>query len=269
MSRAKSGLDTIPQSTVTNYDSQSGISETVKTIYAGTTAQADALAAGRAGRSGARAESWTVENIGGDTWQLTQKFPLGVFGGSGSGGAGVDDPTVPLNDIWELQSNTVEKDILESDIAAVAELTSKEVNTLQDAVAKYNGYTTADPTFTSTHATTMLKLYHLMVAKVTSVRVFQPTIRHTRIVRGDYTIKDALTNCGKVISSASFAAYENPPGVLLFQLPSGTTVTRDGATLSYGFYKHYPQVNQVADARWQLVQEWEFGLWANDLYTVL
>jgi hypothetical protein len=80
-------------------------------------------------------------------------------------------------------------------------------------------------------------------------------------------LKDALTNVGKVISAANLQSLENVPGVLLFNLPTNSSPTRaDGLTLSYGWFKRAPTITQVSGAKWELVQEWQYGLWSTDLY---
>lgn len=196
-----------------------------------------------------------------DWHEVRMESASGSYSGSGQTTV-VDDPNAPLVDAWELQPNIVEKDLMDADVSAVNSLTTAQKKEVTDAVQSSGTL----PTFGSSTQTTLAKL---LVAGVRSVRIFAPVLRRTRLVRRDYTVKDALTNVGSVIAAASFTNYEAVPAILLFSLPAGGTVTRDSLTLKYGWYKKYPAVTQVSGGQWQLVQEWEYGLWSNDLYTIL
>ena len=110
------------------------------------------------------------------------------------------------------------------------------------------------------------KAYLLKVAKVSSIRIFAPVLRRTKTVRRDYSIQDSLTNVGKVILQENMRSTEGVPGILLFNLASGSNPTRDdGLEMKYGWLKKYPTISQTVGG-WSIQQEWEFGLWSTDLY---
>ena len=179
-------------------------------------------------------------------------------------GGAVNDPNAALTDVWELQPNMVEKDFLDADITLTNGMSADEIAKVKTAVEKTGGV--ADPAWTASQK----KAYALMMAGVKSISIFAPTLRRTRLVRRDYTVRDALTNVGNVIYTASLYTYESVPNTLLFNLPTNSNPTRsDGITLQYGWLKKYPNITQVAGGKWQLVQEWQYNLWATDLYTFI
>jgi len=87
-------------------------------------------------------------------------------------------------------------------------------------------------------------------------------------VTSKYDVPDALTNCGKIITAASINALEGIPSTILFNLPSDYASGRGdelGAQLFHGWLKKYPNVTQQG-GEWSISQEFEWGLWHENLY---
>jgi len=267
--RTKTGLDIVPQPSSYSYTRQGGFASIIVEDFAGANAQQDAY--NFCYPYSTYCESWDVQPTGGGCYRATVKF-------SSITGTASDNPNVPLNDVWELQPNIVEKDLMEADMGNFSAHTG--INGLTMAMKKFirdqvNGDGTALDTSKVEYTSgtsgdggqkkTMDELFKLMTHGVKSVRVFAPTLRHTILARPDYSVVESITNCGKII--VDIAATESIPSTLIFNLPTpGATQTIDGITLKYGWFKKYPTVTQVAAGKWQITQELEYGLWSTTLY---
>lgn len=126
-----------------------------------------------------------------------------------------------------------------------------------------NGNATGNPT-------NALTVYKLIQAGVKSVYARNPTLRHTQTVSRYWTIPASQTNVGRIISTSTMMLTtgngESVPSGLLFNLPSLTPANFQTIALAYGWLKHDPTIQQIAFRKWQIIQEWEFGLWATALY---
>ena len=247
----------MPQPTAYSFSRQNGYSSVITEDFAGANAQSDAynFCIGYV----SYCESFDVQPTGGGCYRATVKF-------NAIGGTSSDNPNQPLNNVWELQPNIVEKDLMEADLTAVNALTMADKQSVRQSVDSYVAGSAA-PTFsTGSDPATMVKLWKLMTHGVKSIRVFAPTLRHTLITRPDYAVTQSIANCGNVI--IDLAATESVPSTLIFAVPAGGIVrTLDSITLKTGWYKKFPTVSQVAGGKWQITQEWEYGLWSTDLYT--
>ena len=252
------GLLQVPQPTTVGYTRQNGEWSQLVQDFAGATAQADAIAFGRTQET--FCESWEAVPTGGGCYRVTVKYS---FESSNQGNA-----NAPLNQAWELQPNIVEKDLMEADMSGINALTMamknkvrQDADSNQDTTPDYSTFSGAS----SGQQATMLALWKLMSHGVKSTQIHAPTLRVSSLYRPDYGGQQPVTNCGNVITDLT---AEGVPSALLFNLPpSGTTRTIDSITLKYGWYKKFPTVNQVAAGRWQMQQEYAYGLYSTDLYT--
>jgi len=173
---------------------------------------------------------------------------------SPDGSGNTDD----LVDDWEFFANVVEKDILEADIAAVSGISEEEKAKIRNAIQ--NPPEDSSPALTDEDA---IDIYQLMLKGQRSIRVNAPVLRHTLTVSNSYTIKAALTNVGKVISSATLASQESLPVDVLFNLPNDISTD---SLLQYGWFKMHPTIRMSARQRAQIEQQWEYGLWPIVVY---
>lgn len=181
------------------------------------------------------------------------------------------DVEVPVDE-WEFFAQKIEKDILESDIALVSNLSNQDKQNIRNAIQDPGSLQDfQNPTFEQTTEGTLV--YSLMVAGVKSVRVNAPTLRHTMTVSNSYPVKATLDRVGKIIPTASMASLEGIPASVLFILPDDTSTRINGEgnytgpTLRYGWYKNHPTVRGGPYHKSQIEQEWEYGLWPVDIYS--
>lgn len=203
------------------------------------------------------------------TATLTARLPYNP----NAGGGGTEAPV----DLWEFVSGREQKDILEADVPSgiTATLSQKNIELLrklmQDppsgtASGVYNAESNpegsvAQSNFTDGSPTNAFTIYNLMKAGVRSAIVQTPTLRHTQTVSNNWAIPAANTNVGRVISTASIVSLEGVPSNLLFNLPNAVPASFLTISVGYGWLKHGPNVQQISGRKWQLVQEWEYGLW--------
>lgn len=167
-------------------------------------------------------------------------------------GGGTETPTL----VWEYFSNRLEIDILEADISNVNSIADDELRLIRKHIQDPEE---VSPALTSSNA---INLYQLMLKGVRSVRVNVPTLRLSKLVSNTYAVQASQANVGRVITSATLSTQENVP-TRLFVLPT-TVSTKSGFV--YAWYKNFPMITQSTAGRWQISQEWEFGLWPTFLY---
>jgi hypothetical protein len=108
----------------------------------------------------------------------------------------------------------------------------------------------------------------LMAHGVRSYPILAPCLRHTQTVNAQYSIKASLTNVGYVLSTARLQSDEAIPSVL-FNLPvfnDPPHYIEVAGDLKYGWYKDFPTVRQIAGMKWNIEQEWQYGLYSVKLY---
>lgn len=276
----KTGATNVPQPTGWSYDPIKGFK--TRRAYKGT-GKADLAAV----EAGLRAGGWAYD--------VTQEIDTGTDGvwsiTATRGGdkeqpeGGGQDVTTPLSESWELASNLIEKDLLASDSVLITDIWTACAGAPAGQEVVFSEYirllkelsedSKVHPISYYSSVAAVHKVAKLIVAGVTSERVFQPTLRHNKIVTSKYAVKDALTNVGKIIRASTIKTLEQIPETLLFNLPNpnptndGISFRSDalGQRLKYGWFKKYPNVTQQAEGEWQLSQEFEWGLWHLDLYS--
>ena len=172
-----------------------------------------------------------------------------------------DFTTTPLAEIWERDSVTTEKDLLQCDLNSFAQILPYKKLLIQKAI---DDKTALDSSVTGPYE---VIAYNLLAAGVKSIRVSSPVVRRTRITASSYTVKASDTNMGKILSTAQMSSFEGAPSTVLFALPStGAYSGVGGITRRSGWYKKPAKVAQQGDGRWQIVQEYEYDIWSSDLY---
>ena len=109
----------------------------------------------------------------------------------------------------------------------------------------------------------------LMLRGTRSHPVLAPCLRHTQTVNAQYAIQASLTNVGYVFSTGRLQSEEGVPNGLLFNLPAFSAppqYVQTSGDLQYGWYKDFPTVRQIAHTKWNIEQEWQYGLYAVRLY---
>lgn len=158
---------------------------------------------------------------------------------------------------WEYFANGQEIDVLETDITAISGISVPDRELIRVAINNNDKTQAADLTGNA------LALYQLMVGGVRSFRINLPTLRVSKLVSGSYGVKASLTNVGRILSTAKLTLDEAIPGTILFDLPSYTSAKTG---FFYAWYKKHPTVQQAGGNKWNISQEWEYGLWPVFLY---
>jgi hypothetical protein len=168
-------------------------------------------------------------------------------------GGGNETPTL----VWEYFANRVEIDILEADISAINSISEEELIAIRQHIA--SPVEGSSPALVDPNA---IDLYALMLKGVRHFRIFSPTLRRSKLVSDTYAVQASQANVGSIITSGTLATQEDVP-TRLFALPSAVS-SKTGFV--YGFYKNFPSIQQSGVGRWQVSQEWDFGLWPTFLY---
>jgi len=177
-----------------------------------------------------------------------------TIGSPEPGGTGTEQP----QQVWEYLANVVEIDILEADISTINSISSENKRVLRDAIAAPNPDSEPDFDPTDPLILNVQDLYELMLGGVRSYRVNVPTLKVSKLVSGSYGVKATLDNVGKVITTTALSIQESIPAGILFNLPNFTTAK---SGFGYAWYKKHPNIQQTGNNRWNVSQEWEYGLW--------
>lgn len=208
-----------------------------------------------------------------------------------------DPATEPPVNLWELISNRVDKSIVDAANPQTAVLIQQDIATLQSFVINSgekifsvenppvadSGYNYGDidpsklkwaisspspPIGADDSAAAALLLANLIVSGVTSQPVFVPTLRFTVTVNNQYPISASFINSSKIISTNSMYLIYYISNNLFGALPNYTNPSLDASrpVLNYGWLMSPPEVRQVARQKWQIVYNWEYGLWPVALF---
>lgn len=174
-------------------------------------------------------------------------------------------------DLWEYFGQRAEKDLLEADVPSgiTATLSQKNIEVIRGAlngIFPDGGETLGSTDFTDGNQANALILYKLMLAGVRSAVARVPMLRHTQTVSNNWSVPASLTNVGRIISTAMLLSLESVPTSLLINLPNRVPTAFQTINVKYGWLKNDPTVQQVAFRKFQIVQEWEYGLWPTDVY---
>lgn len=185
---------------------------------------------------------------------------------------------------WELDPQEVEKDLLDADfpngLIGVLSKNDREIlgSLIENPSSDYFGGGDIEVDVGGKarfidNPTRFYSWYLLLKAGVRSFPIPAHVVRRTYCVSTHYSVKAAQTNCGRLLSTASFIALEGVPNTLLFDLPTHPDPSQYievAEDLVYSWRKCWPAVSDLALQRRSIVQTWQFGLWAKGIYgTVL
>jgi hypothetical protein len=222
-------------------------------VYRGTRTEVEALA--------------PQSNIAGWNWMVTREShgmarleaEAGFLGNSG-------DEEAQVEDVWELDPNETEKDLLDADFpfGSLAQISKVNKDRIADAIQRPGDFIDKSPAFTGSNIGAAYSLYLLMKNGHKSFPVEATVIRRSRMVSNSYTVQASQLNCRRLLSAASLSSVEGVPGDILFSIPATPTVTQfieTAGDLQYGWRKLRPNVTRVTLSKWRIVQVWQFGLW--------
>lgn len=204
--------------------------------------------------------SYNVRGLGNGMYRVTADIA------GDATGSGVDPQGNEQQDVWELVPNKVGKDLLELDDALINALTPGNINEIRKFI---QDPPTGDvsPTFTS-NGTECLKVFNLLAAGVKNVTISAPVLRHTANLPPNVPSSVVYGSLGSILTVATLQSSEGAPIDFIVPLSifSSGEVTRDGIDMVYGWLKNMPTLRAQSNGSRQIVLEYEFGLWAKDLY---
>lgn len=229
--------------------------------YRGTQAEVESLT------SGFLDDGWTytVTLETGGLARIEASSPTAPSGG------GTEVP----EDVWELDPNEVEKNLLETDFdssisGVITNVSVENRARIKDALERPGDFITSPPAFTGATMAAANSLYLLMKANVQSFPIEATVIRHTQTFSNTYVIPSGLyNNCNRIISRSSMYSVEGIPTSILYVIPDSPTPTQfieTAGDLIYGWRKVRPSVTRLSRSHWRVVRNWQFGLWARKLY---
>ena len=199
-------------------------------------------------------------------------YPWDFSGGSGS-------PATEFVPLWEMISKKAEVSIFDwkNPLAANVDLSNIAYakNVIQN-ISTYNinggnpsGKALAWPD--SGTKTAALELLSLYVNDVTSYNLFVPELHFTQTVNSQYVFPASFSNTGRIYSSTTLKSVFSVPGNILFGFPIASSIPSyiSSFNLVYGWFTNGPEVRQIAQFKWQIIQTFEWGLWSTDMYWAL
>jgi hypothetical protein len=200
-------------------------------------------------------------------WRLDVHLPYSVNG---------IDPKTDFTEIWEFFSMNSEIDILEARVEnpnSIGSLDQLQIEKIRAALTNLPSIDELqDPASLSKVTPDKLtnadgkngdmayQIYSEMLSGTRNFPVMVPLLRHTISTSSQYAIAASLVNVRRIISSATLISMESIPQGLLFNLPFELSNSPD--LLNYGWLKFFPTIQETAHYKWQIVQEYHYGLWS-------
>ena len=207
-------------------------------------------------------------------------------------------PQTQVTDLWEFFANKTDKDVLSADLpfGTLGPITPGDSQLIKVALSLQEqqipideGWFTiplgaaggplldgsGNPVAGADDASSAYSYFLIMARGLKDYPVFAPVLRHTQTVTSLYAIQASFVNVRRLLSRGTLIVSENIPAGLLFNIPFDPTVTQFiqdppagafGGDLQYGWFKDFPTVRQIARLKWNIVQEWQYGLWPIYIY---
>lgn len=192
------------------------------------------------------------------------------------------EATETPEDVWEYHGREVPKDVLQAatNTGITATLSPANISVIRAAIngtfpknspkdgndvqyidASANSFADGKPTDANL-------IYHLMKSGMSDYLVVAPTLQHTQTVSSIYPILLSQANVGKLISNSTLALQEPTMPAFVFNgLPNILPPSfSDGKQFAFAWFKHSPTIHQAAFKKFQIVQEYEYGIWPTSLY---
>jgi hypothetical protein len=191
-------------------------------------------------------------------WEMEESFTLAKCRLTARIPVSTTQQETPV-DVWELFSNTVEKDVLEADNAVINSFTQADINQLRSFIqSPESAPGTITPFTAAAQAAGINQLYLEMTKGFRSLLVNAPVLRHTATASNGYQVPGSLTNVGRLISTATLKSQEAIRADIANNLPSGSS---SQGNYNYAWLKMYPVIRGAAFQKTQVEQEWHYGLW--------
>jgi hypothetical protein len=201
---------------------------------------------------------------------------------------GTQDPTTEMVERWEMVPLKSEISILESKNPLALSLqadSQSSFDNLRKAVnsGNYDNWIAEDafgnkrfgpPGVSSVYG---LRLGKLLFDGLKTTTVSTPALKRTKIVNDVYLYQATIPTQAMLYSTPAVIADFNVPTSILVQLPVNDTavITRSFLdplgnpvyiNMGYGWIRSAPEVSQIANLKWQMMDAFEYGLWPLDLF---
>lgn len=158
----------------------------------------------------------------------------------------------PINN-WEVGVNRVEQSLYK--FYKVQNLGQTKVGELKQAVEE------TDPSDLDPNGDQPTAYNHFIFGTDSTI-VEQSVIRHTQTVSQSYSRTIAQSNVGKIFTPAQMLSLAGAPSNVLGTAETAPDTTAYGFTTIFGYRKAKPTMSQQAGNKWQIVTEYEEGLWS-------
>lgn len=203
-----------------------------------------------------KSQGYITEITEGPRWELSASIGLDVIDGNPQGGEEVTT-------VWEISASAGEIELVRSPLVDAVDAADRKL--LRDLAKGQRAFSdTGSGDFVDGESVT---LFNLMADGMTSRRIFYPTLRSTETANDGYIYPNATSGVGEVYSSANVIGANQIPTSVINQMPTSSSVTRNGLTFYYGWMYLYPSVQVTNGNKVQRIKEWEWGLWPSDIYT--
>lgn len=220
--------------------------------------------AGKLGELGS--PSSYVRDHNGPAWELRVRYA------DNSGTTG--DPEIPTREErlhWNRPTQSIFKDprwatITDAEMAALRKALDERVELGALSVRTFQSppFDASGQGFTTTFSTLGKTLYSLMLAGVESSIVYQPVVIVTQTASAAFAWTMNFNHYGWLFDTVSMRADAGLTAGWAGNLPEETS-PKTG--FIFAWLKSPPELNTVAGNKTQLVQEYEYGLWPEILFT--
>ena len=199
-----------------------------------------------------------------------------------------NDPATEIIERWEAVPLKVEKSILDTSNpltrqllatpSGIGELTlikqSNEQGTIDDWVVRQSDGTVffIGPPNVSSNAAMLLAKYYFDGQRTQPIAV--PVLKHVRIVNSNFISPETIPTVPTLYSTPALIADFNIPNSILVTVPDNDTAlvqanltgTSINQTFGYGWLRSAPELSQVSMFKWNMQEQFEYGLWGLDIF---
>ncbi len=187
-------------------------------------------------------------------------------------------------DTWEYIGKSTPKDLLQAatNTGITGTLSAANISTIRNALngtfptgapKDANGVQYLDGTaasFADGNPANSLTIYSLMKSGLSDYPIQSPVLRHTQTVSAEWPITLSKLNVGKIISTNTLFQLETVPYWAVTGLPTDAPPAfSDGKLFAFGWFKDAPTIQQIANRKNQIVQEFQYGLWPTAVFGAL
>ena len=194
------------------------------------------------------ADSYLKSPAGGGKWTITARY--GSFTDEGTVEVPVSEERLRFNTVYKsIYKNSRYKDLTDKQLCAIR----------QEMQAPVCPDVATDPQFNALQR----ELYSFLMAGVDSFPIYQPVVVVTDTASANFPWNVGFAYYGYTFSTAAMIVDAGLSSAWASNLPAETSAMTG---FVFGWLKKPPEIVSVGGNKTQLVQEYEYGLWANVLF---